>query len=328
MRIPTSVIVMSLVTALPFGLAIRDTLREKKQGIDTGWTSYTPYSGDSPRRDRETYEEYMREREREELARAEQRQQRLAALDQIYGSSAASMGRLFDGIALGASPDSFQPEATRERIERVRRDGLIDVSFDVDTRAVSSLTVTVDGSDYDPTTGEVLDTCATLREKLIAAWGPSTGGVWLAPTTHYRARFESAPCALTFERYVDIENWLAAVTPNLIGSKAAPAIELNAAKLEENESYAAWHMPGIGAGRTDTWVGITIGKGKITSIEARTTTDFDTGVQIRERLTELLNVKPTEDGETGDWMWKRPGKLPVRLSHSDGGSLLLYVGKQ
>ncbi len=126
MRIPPSVIVMSVVTAVPFGLGVRDTLRHKDvSAAEFGELGYD--------RDRDrAYEQYEAERRREELEREAKSAERIATLDQLFGTRPAQMGRLFDGIVLGTGAGSFQPEDVRLRIENAMRDGFIAVQFDAD----------------------------------------------------------------------------------------------------------------------------------------------------------------------------------------------------
>jgi hypothetical protein len=327
MRIPTSVFVMSIVTAVPFGLAIRDTLKHKTEDPDTrylvGGAGALRETGD----DREQREEYLREAEREETERAEQRQQKLAKLDELYGKSVASMGSLFTGVVLGSDGATFRPESAHG-LQDAERDGFLSVDYMIDSRVLHGVTVTLAGSDYDPATGEVVDRCAILREKLVAAWGPSTGGIWLAPTTHERARLDSRGCTLGFDRYLDVADWMAAVSPNLIGTKAAAALDANGGRLDQTGSdlTASWTLAGVGAGDSATEVEIVIAKGKIAGLQVITTTDFDTAVQIRERLGELLKGKPTEDPDLEMWTWKRRGKPTVELVYTTNGALTLSTG--
>src|SRR5688572_13929492 len=129
MRIPPSVIVMSLVTAVPFGLAIRDTLNEKDARAAGGLDDYGDDDGYKGRERSAELAEYEAEMAREAAEREARSKERLTQLDQLYGAKAASMGTLLDGIELGAGAGSFQPEHVRRRIEHVTRDGFISVYF-------------------------------------------------------------------------------------------------------------------------------------------------------------------------------------------------------
>ena len=81
MRIPTSVIVMSLVTALPFGLGVREQLKQKDvsaeefgdDGLDFG-------SKRSARERRADLEEYEAELRREEAEREAKTKEKLTSM--------------------------------------------------------------------------------------------------------------------------------------------------------------------------------------------------------------------------------------------------------
>src|SRR5690348_1005184 len=101
MRIPTSVIVMSVVTAVPFGLGIRDTLDKKDSHADDE-LGVLDFSGKRSARERErALEEYQAEMQREAAEREARAKAKLAKLDELYGAKPAQMGALLDGITLG-----------------------------------------------------------------------------------------------------------------------------------------------------------------------------------------------------------------------------------
>jgi hypothetical protein len=101
MRIPPSVMVMSLLTAVPFGLGIRDTLNSKNRDRSERERM------ESAKREKEramSYEAqaaYEAEARRAEEDRQELVREQLAKLDQLYGANPAHMGTLFDGVVLG-----------------------------------------------------------------------------------------------------------------------------------------------------------------------------------------------------------------------------------
>ena len=107
---------MSLLTAVPFGLGVKDTLSKKTGSVEDN--DGFDLTGDHAKaRAREArYAEYEREAAKEAEERTKRREERTAKLDVLYGSRPASLGSLFDGIKLGADAGSFQPEAARERI--------------------------------------------------------------------------------------------------------------------------------------------------------------------------------------------------------------------
>jgi hypothetical protein len=333
-RIPTSVIVMSIVTAVPFGLAIRDTLKPKRPpAIDTGWTTYTPYQT-TDRLERESHAESERPRTLEELA-SERRQRMLAALDAVHGRGIARMGSLFDGIVLGADAASFLPEAARQRIVSARRDEFFGVTYALDTGRLRGVDVQFHGTEYDPVAHATVDVCTVMSDKLRAVWGPPTDGVWLSPTTQDRARFDSDSCTLTFDRAIDANLWLSSVSPSLIGTTAAPVVEANKGQIAEaespgSESAAYWTIDGVGAGRTQTSVEATIQSGKLTMITAITTTDAATAAQLRTQISALLGSRPIESESRyvagrDVTTWKRPRKPTVELFYEPSGAIELSI---
>src|SRR5260221_296797 len=112
MRIPPSVIVMSLVTAVPFGLGIRDSLKHEPA-----------IGGEREERSR-ALDDYEAEVRREGAERQRRTEDKKARLDVLYGAKPAQMGSLLDGIQLGANA-TFQPEYIRQRIANASRDGCI-----------------------------------------------------------------------------------------------------------------------------------------------------------------------------------------------------------
>lgn len=326
MRIPTSVIVMSLLTAAPFGMAIRDTLTKKQPAdvLDEDEYRYGTRDHRDARRDREALEQYEREMAREAEERARKREEALAVLDKLYGSQPASLGSLFDGIVIGADAGNFQPDAARRRIDRASRDGYVSVSFDVDQTALRGVTVHISGADYSDDV--VVEPCDRLRDQLVAAWGPSNNGAWLDPATHQRAHLASEDeCALTFTRYLEAAEWVAALPFDAIGKNTEKYLE-KVPTAEVDDDGALWYLPGVGAGTSPTQIILFSKNGKVTGFTASSTTDFDSLVAVREGMSAKLKGQPKLDDDYGDtWRWKT--KVPAELTKGSGGRLELSVGR-
>lgn len=327
MRIPTSVIVMSLLTAAPFGLAIRDTLNQKDVVVDEDDPYSLEYDGRRARRDRRALEEYEREVAREAEERARARERRLAKLDELYGSQPASMGALFAGIYLGADAGSFQPEPARERIYRASRDGFISVSFDVDEKALRAVTVEVEGRDYDPDLEQVVDACATLYDRLVERWGRAAGGIWRDPATHQRASLDQDTCTLRFDRYLDATEWFGALPLDLVGQSVAKLLVRVGDDAIVDDELVEWTLPGLGAGSEDTQLQAFVHNKKVIGLRVVTDSDFDSLLGVRELLSKKLKAQPKQDDDNdGAWTWK--GKLPVTIEHSYGSNeFTLHAGK-
>jgi hypothetical protein len=316
MRIPTSVFVMSVLTAVPFGLGIKDTLTREQPRFDDDAFGLD----DDRARDRRD-DEYEREAEQERLERATRREERTARLDTLYGKQPASLGSLFDGIHLGADAGSFQPETARERIYDATRDGFLNVVFDVDATQLRGLTVEVGTVDY---TESVEETCEKLRDKLTAAWGRTAGSTWLDPSRHQRASIGASYCALRFDRYLEPADWLASLHLEAIGGTADKLAALVGPTAIGDADVISWQLPGVGFGSKPTTVEAYLENDKVVSIVATSDSDFDTVAAIRDAISALPSTEPVTDA-TGFWTWK--GKLAINLDNTRGSRFELVAGK-
>jgi len=295
MRIPPSLIVMSIATAVPFGLAIRDTVNGAPQ-VEAEPDDYAA----TARAEQAQYEaEQAAERELEEKQRAAL----VAKLGSVYGATPASMGSLLAGVTFG------------QDVEFEGDEGDLYVALDHDSvnNVVRGVNITVP----DDNAGAA---CDELRAKLIAAWGPPTGQAWVAADGSQRATLDE--CELAYEPTLAAPAWLDAVY--IIGMPAAKVEALPSASVD---TYGVgWYVPGIGyaSGRTSAYA--TLAKGKVTYVSASGDTDFDSLVQIRDAVSAKLKSQPSRDDETGDWVWK---KAPTAVLHRDADSdgFTLTIGK-
>jgi hypothetical protein len=311
MRIPTSLIVMSLLTAVPFGLAIRDTVTGKQRlSADDDDLAY------DARREQEWLERHERELAREAEARERSREQLHAKLDQVYGAR-AHMGSLLRGIELGPASSFLAIDAMLRKADRIiTRDSL---QVEIDYMGTEVTDVIVDVGDDD-------DTCAALGSKLMAAWGPSTAGAWLDPASHTRAHFDRDLCKLTFQRYVEPADWVAGVPLEMLGQPVKKLLAAVPHAIHEG-NMVEWFLPGVGYGGSSTdMVAYLDQQGRVSSIHASTGTDFDSLVAIRNALTTQLKVQPVRDEELDGWTWKSR-KLPVSIQQSPEGRFTLQVGR-
>jgi hypothetical protein len=321
MRIPPSVIVMSVVTAIPFGLGVRDTLKHK----DVSAEEYDDLDfGDrrSARERRAELEEYEAERRREQLEREAKSEARIAQLDQLIGDKPAQMGSLFDGIVLGAGAGAFQPEDVRRRIERATRDGFMDVQFDADVKSLNGVEVLV-SSDYD-----TVSACEKLDEKLTEKWGRSTNHAWIDPTTHQRASFDDDECTLRFDRYVDPADWVAQLPLTLVGTSVEKLKQTLDGNYDDSgdPAHIYWTAPGTGYGRGVTKYDAFFHNGKIRTVQATVDADFDSTLAVRDALSAKLKAQPKTDGDDyyQVYTWKR--RVPVELETSDRNVFTVSIG--
>lgn len=326
MRIPTSVIVMSLLTAAPFAMAVRDTVNGKDKPVIDDWDEESI----SSERERELLAEYEAERARELEERERQSRANIGRLDRLFGAGTAQMSPYLDGVAIGPLTSYDALDLANERFEREMSDGFAVVHFDRDAKRLRSVTVTVvDNRQYDGD-GDVVDLCDTLAEKLGTVWGPSTGGVWLNPATLERATLESTECALTFDRAQSPTDGVAAIPFTAPGKPAQQTLESLETKLgfvfdHYDDDGAAWSMPGVGFGRGPTSYEVYVDNGKIVGLRVSLDTDFDTRVAIRDAMSAKLESKPVYDEDAETWIWK---KAKTSLTSYAGSSrVVILVGK-
>ncbi|HSD87612.1 MAG TPA: hypothetical protein VLB44_08855 [Kofleriaceae bacterium] len=312
MRIPPSVIVMGLLTAVPFGLAIRDTAKHQAasaDGIDlTG----------SKKAERERLAAYQRAEREQEAREAEAKNRREQFVASLFGKTPASMGSFLEGITLGANAETFQPDATQKRIYEAARSGLANVEFATED-ILHAVKVEVRAVD-----------CDTLRDKLTAAWGRSVGSVWLDPATHQRAslaEYEESGfyCKMQFDRYVEPDAWVGALPFDAIGKPIAALGAPAGAKTEDDS--VSWRLPGLGYGHQETVVIAYIENDKVVGANVITDADFDSQLKIRDLLSAKLAKQPVQDeNDSGVWIWKT--KLPVKLDGSGAARFSVQIGKQ
>jgi hypothetical protein len=308
MRIPISVVVMSLLTAAPFALAIRDTVNEKKKPTadELEELGLDDYERRSARRDRERLAEYEAEAAREAAERARDHEAKVAQLDTLYGKNKASIGSVFGvGVQIGG----IVPDALERRVNELNREGFLLPTVEQTGTALVSLRVDIYSSSYDyNSSGE--DACETLRNKLVGAWGPSSSGVWTDPAAHARAILSTdRPCSLTFEKYLEPTDWIAALPLDAIGKKSE-VVEEKAIGADVYDDTIEWSIPGTGAGKEPTHITAYVDNGKVVFVSIMSDTDYDTLVAIRDALSAKLKAQPGRDDDTDGWIWKKkPGFL-------------------
>ncbi len=324
MRIPTSVFVMSVVTAVPFGLGIRDTLKHEDVSAEE-YGDDIDFGGSRDRAERvRALAEYEAEARREQAEREVKSAARIATLDQLFGEKPGQMGTLFEGISLGAGAGSFQPEHVRRRIENVTRDGFISVQFDADAKSLNAIDVIIN-ADY-----ETSDACEKLDDKLTAKWGAPTNRAWLDAATHQRATFDDDSCKLRFERYADPSDWVAQLPLTAIGMSAEKFGDTTlAGNYEDDGDHLFWTAPGVGYGASATRFEAFVKNGRIVGFQATSQTDFDSTLAIRNAISAKLKVQPKAESDDYDsrvslYEWKK--RVPVSLETTDTDRFTVLVG--
>lgn len=303
MRIPPSVVVMSMITVVPFGLAIRDTVRHPAANQDA-----LDFDGARARARAEAAQQ-QRWDEAERQAEAQHAAARARALDRLYGAAPASLGHVFDGIRLGARAADFQPATTRQAIQALEDEAGLEVSFDDDSGGLDDIAI------------DLGDACDVLATKLHAAWGASPTGTWRAPDGQ-RAHLDVDACTLTFDRTVDATAWLDRTTTAIVplGELGKPATDLDGRASETaGDEGLDWRGPGLGAGAGPTDLHATLDREKIVELTAEVDADAASIQGVRDRLTALLHVQPNTD-QDGILTWKGPIVVALEI---DGTHLRL-----
>jgi hypothetical protein len=313
MRIPPSVIVMSLLTAVPFGLAFKDAAKSKDKiaSYDDDDDEYSPrrahddFDGDADYAAQRAELEKMRAEERENELKLGAKRRALAA--QLVGTEPASMGSLFQGVKLGASAGNFQPDPVREAISEASE--VLNVHWDVDATELNGVTATLRGDE---------DGCSGIASA-VRGWGPKAGAGWENAATHQRATFDELECSIHFERFTDLEHWLDTSATSVIpvAMIGQPAAKLRA-KVgghidEDNEDSITWHDVGLAGGKGATALSASIENGKVVSISVELSDSVDL-LPVIERVSKLTGAKPKHDEDAQTTTWK--GKLAVRLYES------------
>lgn len=325
MRIPTSVIVMSLVTAVPFGLGVRDTLKKKDVTADEFDDGLDFGSKRSARERRAELEEYEAELRREEEAREAKTKEKLAKLDQLFGAKPAQMGTLLDGIRIGAGAGAFQPEDVRQRIERATSDGFMLVTFDADAKQLNGVDISLYG-DYE--TGDV---CDKLDEKLTAAWGHATNDAWIDPATHQRASLDTINCKLRFDTYLEAADWVAQLPLPAVGMTVDKLAEQLGTTIDEyDDERMYWSLPGLRYGKGASKIEAFIRNNRVIGFKISTSSDFDSTLAVRDALSAKLKKQPKSqesDYESSFHLYEWKARVPVSLETSDTDRFTVMVGK-
>jgi len=280
MRIPTSVFVMSLVTAVPFGLAVRDTLHPHPKAL-------------AEMTDEEREAQFEADMQKQaETDRAAEQQRKQTVLGGLLGDK-GKVGTYLDNLALGAPED--QAAAIRDRVQN--GSDIIDFSYEVSQGKVSSIRISS-------------TECDDLEKTIKRAWGE--GNAWTDPSTHTRTKFDSEGCTLRIDRYVEIEQLIDKTLTASIPVAAIGKTLDQVPGLSDDDTLAS---PGLQS--TDGEISVrftTDDSGKIVGLSAAFGADADADVTLRARLDKLFG-KGKQDRDTGEWDWK--GKTPVHYANTD-----------
>lgn len=291
MRIPSSVIVMSLVTAVPFALAVRDTVKPHPKTYDQM----------SPDEREAQLEEEMRKESAEQARReAAESAKRAATYKTYFGEKPARLGSFFGSVHLGTPAGDPAAEALREATgATIELEG---------EHTVDAIRISDD------------EHCDALKSATETAWQASVDGVYLDAATHQRASFHD--CTLTFDRYVEVNQWIdrkgeVPVALDWIGMSADKLREQLGDRLENDDGEVLmWSAPGVGRGEDVTHITARVDNARIAGMSINVMTDPATIDAIHARLDGLLGKAAPDPDDPGTLQWK--GKLHASLVASEG----------
>jgi hypothetical protein len=318
MRIPPSVIVMSIVVAVPFGLAIKDTVKHDDP---------QSRAEREAKREADEFEAEQRVHEAEEAkALAEKTKQQKARHDELaglFGQTPASLGPTLGGITLGDNPDAtvlsrLESSALPIRLERDPSDHIMAVTIALGTNY---------GED------DSADDCNTVKDHLTSLWGHDENYTWHDAPQRQRVSIHGSDCVVRIELYFEANDWLKHIPMNLVGKTVAQAIaqpmlaaptDLPTDSPDSSDQSVSWRLPGLGRGNQPTTLQAVVSGKRIVATVATTVLAAEDGDAFIAAATAALHGKPHhEDGET-TYTWKRTPQVTIEL---DGTAMTMTIGK-
>jgi hypothetical protein len=300
MRIPPSAIVMTLVVAVPFGFAVRDTLKGNDAQTKQEREAAEMRADEQKLRDQEIAEQQA-QYEREKRLNAE-REQMFAT---VIGKQPATLGERFGGAQVGA-------KAADDLDEQL---GAIDSQFEVTNHG---LQLRGDGTiaSVSFTFGDTH--CDKMRQIVEAAWGPPTTAdeIWIDSAHHRRASLGGLLCVLHFDQIVDDAAWAKAALPKLVGKTPAQAQKLlGTPTVPLDEATLSWFLPGPPGGRDSTELSAEVSDGKIVSTRVVATVTPAESISLVEALTKQMGKPATKEDYGNVWTWEKPA-VTVELNEA------------
>jgi hypothetical protein len=294
LRIPTSTIVMSLVAAIPFGLAIRDTVlhHDKLHELADEERLAAERARTEAAQELATQQAYVQQLAAERQAR-EDRVRELAR--ELVGHDFVTPGPAFHGQVLG------QPK--------------LDGTDAISDAAGNVLAMSAKMADDDIA-------CSTLRDVAAKTWGePATDRVWLDLRTHQRASITS-DCALEFGRFADAAAWVKALPLDAVGRSRAELAH-KFASHDDVDLDAAWVAPGLdGDAITQMWPVYEVEHpDKLVGLQISTTATRATIERVAQELATRMHAKPVKSDDA--YTWRQPAPMRLEL---DDDKLVIELG--
>lgn len=301
---------MTLVIAVPFGFAIRDSLKgndlqsRKEQAEKEAAAQVAALQAEESAR-------VEREYEAQKVVDAKRKQ----TLATLIGSAPGSLGDRFDGKQVGMA-SSAELESSLDDLSGLEdRDGEKPGLQLRGNGEIASLSFTI-GDDH----------CGEMREALAKAWGAAEEDVWVDHEHARRASLGGLLCVLHFDQIVDDKTWAKTALSTLIGKTPAQAQKLlgtsTASTPKGEDSDLSWYLPGATSGRESTELVASVADGKITSTTASTTVSVPQAQALIAALSNQLGAQPVAD-ETGNYLW---AKSNVVASYTDSWRFTVVRG--
>jgi hypothetical protein len=322
MALPTSTIVMALVTAVPFGLAIKDTV--------TGTSAYD-FPSDDDREDEDTLESMDRAAREYEEGQQKKKAELQAAIEKMI-----PMGRKGTLEIPGHVLSQAVLEVSSEEQERLE-----DIAHAVFTPTrkpdgtLASLTISFPQYRSDE------NICLLVGERLDEAWGVSSRTYasdtsrkhFVSMSPQQRVTFvdpdDSARCELILEPFVYIFDFIGKAEPSIvpmwaIGKPAAKLVEKLGGDAFSDETQVRWTALGVGEGVGGTELYARVQRGRIVTVTAQVQTSEVTMSALVNQLTVDYG-EPVDEGD--DVMSWPKAKLSVKTLDESAGSYLFTAGQ-
>lgn len=321
MPLPTFTIVMGVLTCVPFGLAIRETVK----GVERPVTAEERIERElaAYRAEREARQ---LEWEAEEAKHAIERKAKHATvISLIHGKEPATIGAAFEGAALGGPQAAAK--ALDDKLAQMRSLYELDLFALGDGETFQSIFVKPTLR-YD----EAEEFCTTLEETLGATWGEGKSDshqrtIWINSAREQRAIYdETEGCELKIEKFAPIATWFDKSQKSIvplwaIGQPSARLVSLLGARATADETEVSWNGLGIGNGIGSTNLRAIVKNNRIVAIVASAETDAMSQDEAYQQISKALGKEP----DVGDdsYLWKT--KPPVVLE-TGSTQLTLTIG--
>jgi hypothetical protein len=305
MKITNGFVVGAILCAAPFALAVRADIKHKND-------KHHGYGDDDDDYDfeRQSHSEDLDDPDLKYEPPPEHKIEKKDLLE-LIGSQPATLGPLLDGVRLGGSADSYEPDTTRERIEQFQSDHdyNLHVDYDADIVQLNGVTLRVDGDESE------------LRDALISAWGTpkrldEETLIWIGAGQRAVYKTSYNGFELTFEPFQSLDAFVAPADKTklgvepiaLVGSTVDKLRDVVGAKIQSQDygDGVMYYAPGLpdGIGKTEVTVNTDPdGTGKILSISIEASSaDLDA-------VKAAIDAKwgPAKTDDYGDVSWKVKG---------------------